>query len=354
MLTQFYLHCHMKDKLHFDCDYMQLAHPLILKRLEEMAGHSITGYGRDAVCDEAKHKIREACGCPDAEVQFLVGGTQTNAVMLDVLAAPYEGIVAAHTGHIAVHEAGAIEATGHKVIELPAHDAKLDAAEVDHYLTTFFRDDSWDHMVIPGMVYITHPTEYGTLYSLKELEDIAAVCHRHNLKLYLDGARLGYGLAATGTDVTLKDIARLCDAFYIGGTKVGAMIGEAVVIPNANLVHNLFTQIKRHGALLAKGWLLGVQFDTLFTDNLYFKISRHAILMAEKLKEGLLKKGYKPTIDSPTNQQFLIFTDEQVEKLSKFTTFSIWEKLDGGLNVVRLATAWYTDEKDVDRLLEEM
>ena len=279
--------------LHFDSDYMEGAHPEILRRLTETNLEQTPGYGSDRYTVQAREKIRAACGCPEAAIHFLVGGTQTNATVIGSLLAPYQGVLAAGTGHIATHESGAIEAGGHKVLPLPQTDGKISAADLAHWLSSFYQDENWEHMVPPGMVYLSHPTEYGTLYTKAELEAIHQVCRQYQLRLYLDGARLGYGLMADGTDVTLEDLARLCDVFYIGGTKVGALFGEAVVIPQPNLIPHFFTLIKQHGALLAKGRLLGLQFDTLFTDGLYFRIARHAIEMAQRLKTVFRDKGYR-------------------------------------------------------------
>lgn len=291
--------------LYFKNDYCEGAHPAILRRLMETNLEKQPGYGHDAYCDSAKEKILSACGCPEGDVYFLVGGTQTNATVIASLLHRYEGVIAAATGHIAAHEAGAIEFTGHKVLTLPQHDGKLDAGEVEQYLVDYYHDGSYDHMVFPGMVYISHPTEYGTLYSLRELEALSDVCARYHLPLFLDGARLGYGLVSPGTDVTLRDIARLTTVFYIGGTKVGALCGEAVVFPKGAPEH-FFTMVKQQGALLAKGRLLGIQFDTLFTDDLYVSISRNAIQAAERLRAILRAKGYRFFMETPTNQIFVI------------------------------------------------
>lgn len=339
--------------LSFASDYTQGAHEAILERLMEKNGEPQPGYGSDAYCESAKQKIKEACECQDADVFFLVGGTQTNAIVIDTVLAPYEGVVSAATGHINVHEAGAIEFTGHKVMELPQYQGKIDADELAVYLDVFWKDENHEHMVFPGMVYISHPTEYGTLYTKAELEAISAVCRSYEIPLYLDGARMGYGLAADNTDVTLPIIAKCCDAFYIGGTKVGALFGEAVVFPKGAPKH-FMTMVKQHGALLAKGWLLGLQFDTLFTDDLYLNISRHAIRMAEILKKGLLKKGYHFQIDSPTNQQFVILENEKIEELKRAVSFSFWERLDETHTVVRFAVSWSTKQEDVEALLRLM
>ncbi|MGI5888876.1 MAG: threonine aldolase family protein [Oscillospiraceae bacterium] len=337
--------------LHFDCDYMEGTHPRVLKRLEETNLEQTPGYGYDSYTASAKERIRRACGCPGAGVEFLIGGTQVNAVMIKSLLDVTEGAVCADTGHIGVHEAGAIEFTGHKVITLPSSDGKISAEQLSSYLDGFYSDPTYPHMVQPGMVYVTHPTELGTTYSRKELEDISSVCRSRSLRLYLDGARLGYGLAAYGSDLTLPDIARLCDAFYIGGTKVGALFGEAVVVPDPGIIKNFFTSIKQSGALLAKGRILGIQFDELFTDGLYFEISRHAVDMAMKLRAGFKKRGYEFFIDSPTNQQFLLLADEQEKKISEIATFDVWGRAPSGKTISRFATSWATRESDVDALI---
>ena len=338
--------------LSFENDYSEGAHPKILQRFVETNLEQVPGYGSDPYCDSAKEKIRAACNCPDAEIFFLVGGTQTNAVVIDSMLQAYEGVVSAQTGHVNAHEAGAIEYTGHKVLSIPQYDGKMKASDLEAYLKTFWLDESHEHMVFPGMVYISHPTEYGTLYSKQELTDLSAVCRRYEIPLYLDGARLGYGLMSKSTDVTLPDIAELCDVFYIGGTKVGALCGEAVVFTKHNMPKYFVTHVKQHGALLAKGRLAGVQFDTLFTDNLYFEISRHAIEMAELLKQGLAEKGYTFHLDSPTNQQFIVLDDEQYNELQKQVRCCFWEKPDDTHTVVRFATSWATPKENIDKLME--
>ena len=336
--------------LSFESDYIMGAHPEILRRLSETNFEPLTGYGVDKYCASAKEKIKEACLCPDADVWFLTGGTQANAVIISSLLARYEGVIAAETGHIGFHEAGAIEYTGHKVFLLPQHEGKLDANEVRAYIDGFYSDANHDHMVPPAMVYISHPTEYGTLYSKGELTALAEVCREHKIPLFLDGARLGYGLMSNDTDVTLPDIAELCDVFYIGGTKVGALCGEAVVFTKNNTPKQFLTLIKQQGALIAKGRLHGVQFDTLFTDGLYFKISKNAIDMAEKLKKILLEKGYTLFKDSPTNQQFVIIEDEKLEALKENVKVGFWEKPDDKHTVVRFATSWATREEEIEEL----
>lgn len=340
---------------HFDSDYMEGMHPLILDALVKTNLEKTAGYGTDEYCASAREKILAACGLTsnEGEVHLLVGGTQTNATIIKALLRPYEGVIAATTGHIALHEAGAIEASGHKVLTIPAVDGKLSAAAVDEYIKAFRADEAWDHMVWPGMVYISQPTEYGTLYSLAELEAIAEVCRKWQIPLFVDGARLGYALASPATDVTLKDLARLCDVFYIGGTKCGAMFGEAVVMRKA-LVPHFFTIIKQQGALLAKGRMLGIQFDTLFTDDLYINIAREAVAQAARLREAFRAKGYEIYAESPTNQVFVALTAEQEAHLRTLTTFSEWERTADGRLVVRLATSWATRKEDVDKVIEKL
>lgn len=336
--------------LSFESDYIEGAHPRILERLMETNMEQLPGYGADRYCESAKEKIRQACQCAEAEIYFLVGGTQTNQTVISTVLRPYEGVISAATGHVNAHEAGAIEATGHKVLALPHRDGKLDARAVREYVDGFYSDENYEHMVFPGMVYISHPTEYGTLYTKQELTELSEVCRERGLSLYLDGARLGYGLTSRQTDVTLPDIARLCDVFYIGGTKVGAMFGEAVVFTHNNAPAHFLTQIKQHGALLAKGWLLGLQFDTLFTDDLYLKISSQAIEMAERLKELFRRKGYPFYLESPTNQQFVVLQNDVLERIKKEVAVSFWERIDESHTVVRFATSWATTQEKIDHL----
>lgn len=340
--------------LHFDCDYMEGAHPEILRRLAETNMEQTSGYGTDAYTRRAEDKILQACGLNEGKVYFLVGGTQTNATVIDGLLARHEGVLAAETAHINVHEAGAIEASGHKVLTLPQFEGKVRADEVARYIAAYYRDDTYEHMVAPGMLYISHPTEYGTLYTLNELEALSKVCREAGIPLYMDGARLGYGLAAENTDVTLPDIARLCDVFYIGGTKVGALFGEAVVVTRPRLLPHFFSLIKQHGALLAKGRLLGIQFETLFTDDLYIRIARHAILMAMKLKQAFARKGYLPYVNSPTNQQFFLLPNEEIDRLKQFATFELWGPRGETETPVRFVTDWATREEDVETFIAQL
>lgn len=335
--------------IHFDCDYMAGAHPEVLNAIVQNNGVQTSGYGEDDFCRSAKDRIREACGCPDAAVHFLVGGTQTNATVLDSLLNKTEGVIAADTAHINVHEAGAIELTGHKVIALPSHDGKLSANEVKDYLHDFYADDTWTHMVAPGAVYISFPTEFGTIYSIDELTEMSNVCHEYNVPLYIDGARLGFGLAAS-KDVTLADIARLADAFYIGGTKMGALFGEAVVCTNPNLLKRFFTLMKAHGSVLAKGRLLGMQFGAMFTDNLYLRIGQHGVDLAQKLRKAFENKGYKTFIDSPTNQQFFILPNSVIDKLLPEASLEYWGPRGETESKVRFVTSWETKEEDIKTL----
>lgn len=336
--------------LYFENDYTHGCHPKVLQALCRTNMDPASGYGSDQFTLSACDKIRAACDCPDAQVRLLVGGTQTNQVVIDSLLAPYEGVISCVTGHVNGHEAGAIEHSGHKVLALPQHEGKLCAKEVKDYIDAFYREEAFEHMVFPGMVYISHPTEYGTLYTLGELEALSSVCREYHIPLYLDGARLGYGLMSEGTDVTLADIARLTDVFYIGGTKVGALCGEAVVYTKQNMPKHFLARIKQKGALLAKGRLVGVQFDALFTDGLYLEAGAHAIRMAKMLKEAFTEKGYTFFKDSPTNQQFIVLDDAQLKRIREHAVFSRWEELPDGRTVVRFATSWATTEDDIAAL----
>lgn len=338
--------------LHFDCDYMEGAHPEVMRRLLETNLEQTSGYGVDSYSKHARELIRQECGCPDADVFFLVGGTQANSTVIDGLLHRTRGVIAAQSGHISVHEAGAVEAWGHKVLTLPPVNGKLSGDQIRSYVKNFYADETWDHMVIPGAVYISNPTEVGTVYSLAELEDVSAACHEAGLPLFLDGARLGYGFAAEGNDLTMKDIARLCDVFYIGGTKVGALFGEAVVVTRKGLIPDFFTLIKQHGALLAKGRLSGIQFETLFTDGLYYKIGEHAVNLALRLKKAFTGKGYKLFMDSPTNQQFFVLPNEVIDSLSKEMTFELWGPRGETETPVRFVTSWATTEENIARLEE--
>lgn len=336
--------------LHFDTDYMRGAHPFILERLVATNLKQTPGYGTDRYTDKARQLIRQECQCPEADVFFLVGGTQTNATVIDGILAHHQGVIAAETGHINVHESGAIEATGHKVLTLPSHQGKLDADEVERYIADFYADDTYEHMVEPGMVYISYPTEYGTLYTPQELERLSRVCRNHNIPLFIDGARLGYGLAAN-PDLNLPQIAQVADVFYIGGTKCGALFGEAVVIPKPGLIRHIVPLVKQHGALMAKGRLLGLQFETLFTDGLYQRIARNAIDTAIMLRRGFTAKGYRTFIDSPTNQQFFVLPNTVIDTLLQHATFELWGPRGETESTVRFVTDWATTRSDVEALL---
>ncbi|MBR3836391.1 MAG: low specificity L-threonine aldolase [Clostridia bacterium] len=337
--------------LRFDSDYMETAHPRILQKLTEINFDKNTSYGFDVYTESAKDKIRKECNCPDALVYFLIGGTQTNKVAIDALIEGYEAVICASTGHIATHETGAIESCGHKVITLEGENGKLMPETLEGYMQSFYADKNHEHSAQPGLVYISFPTEYGTIYSRAELESLRKICDSYSLRLYVDGARLGYGLMSPVCDITLPELARLADGFYIGGTKVGAMLGEALVIPNPDSVKKLFVQIKRHGALLAKGWVAGVQFDTLFTDGLYFEISKNAIDNAMYLRDELKNLGYEMFLDSPTNQQFVVVDDEKLDLIKDKVGYGFWHKLDGR-TVIRFATSWATEKSQVDELID--
>ncbi len=336
--------------LHFDSDYMAGAHPKVMERLIATNLEKTTGYGTDPYTASAHKKILEACGLTEGEVYLLVGGTQTNSTVIDALLHHHEGVLSADSGHINVHEAGAIEAFRHKVLTIPSREGKVSADDVRNYIDTFYADESHEHMVAPGMLYISFPTELGTLYSLQELEEIKDVCDATEIHLFIDGARLGYGLAAS-PDVTLKDIARIADVFYIGGTKVGALFGEAVVTRHPNLLKHFTPLVKQHGALLAKGRLTGVQFDTLFTDNLYFTISAHAVAMAMKLKEAMLSAGYRTLVDSPTNQQFFVLPNNVIRHLRQYATFEMWGPAGETESAVRFVTDWATAPEELVTLI---
>ena len=340
----------MDDRLSFGSDYMEGAHAEILMRLVETNMEQTAGYGLDEYSEAAREKIRTACRARHAEIHFLSGGTQTNRIVISALLRPYEGVIAADTGHISVHEAGAIEAGGHKILALPHANGKLTAEAIETALRTYHEDANRDHMVRPGMIYLSHPTEYGTLYTRDELEVISAICRTNKIPLFLDGARLAYALGCDANELTLPAIARLCDAFYIGGTKCGALLGEAVVFPKQGTVPHFFTIVKQSGALLAKGRVLGIQFDTLFTDGLYERGGAHAIRMADRIRTSLTEHGYTLAPFAPTNQIFLALNPAQLAHLSAHVAMGFWEK-QGDVTIMRIATSWATREEDVERLI---
>ena len=340
--------------IHFECDYTEGAHPAIIDLLVQTNMEQTCGYGMDDYCEKARELIKEACGSKDAYVQFLVGGTQTNTTVIAAALKPWQGVLSAQTGHINVHETGSVEATGHKVLYLPAKDGKITFEQIAAALDGHDADPDREHTVQPGMVYVSNPTEYGTLYNKEELTKISVVCRAHKIPLFLDGARLGYGLMADGSDLTLEDYAALCDVFYIGGTKVGALFGEAVIITNDALKKDFRYMIKQQGGMLAKGRLLGIQFMGLFQDGLYFKLAKHADVLAMKIKSAFVKKGYPLLFDSNTNQQFVILPKEAAQKLSENYVFSVWEKIDEDHDAVRFCTSWATVEENVAELVRDI
>lgn len=335
--------------IHFDCDYMAGAHPEVLDAIVKNNTIQTAGYGTDDYCQRARQLIREACGTPEADVHFLVGGTQTNSTILDAILRRTEGVLAAETAHINAHESGAVELFGHKVLTVPSHDGKVCPQEVKDWLRNFYADDTYEHMVAPGALYISFPTEYGTIYTHDELQQLSDVCHEYDMPLYIDGARLGHGLAAS-TDLTLQDIARLADVFYIGGTKMGTLFGEAVVCTNPKLLRRFFPLQKAHGAVLAKGRLLGMQYEALFTNDLYLRIGRHTVSLAMQLRQAFEAAGYKPFIDSPTNQQFFILPNTLIDRLLAHATFEYWGPRGETESRVRFVTSWETTQQDIDTL----
>lgn len=334
----------------FECDYNNGAHPKVLENLVKYNNAKPTPYGFDEFSERAKNCIREAINMPDAQIFFLTGGTQTNATAIDSMLYQYEGVICVGSGHINVHEAGAVEFTEHKIITIPDREGKMEAGTLNKYLDDFYHDGNRDHAVHPGLVYITFPTELGTLYTAQELDDIYQVCQQYGIPLYIDGARLGYGLLAEGNDVTLPYLARHCDVFYIGGTKIGALCGEAVVFTNRQAHKHFFSIQKQHGAVIAKGALIGLQFEALFTDNLYFKLSEHAIKMAMRMKRLFQEKGYEFYVDSPTNQQFIVLPDTEVERLSQHVEFTHFGQADKHHTICRFVTSWATTEDELNEL----
>ena len=333
-------------------DYSEGAHERILDALSRTNRLQSAGYGEDEYCGEAKMLIRRHLRKPETEIHFLVGGTQTNTTVISAILKPWQGVIAADTGHIAAHESGAIEASGHKVLTIPNHEGKINAEQIERLVRAHFDSESFEHQVQPGMVYISQPTEYGSIYSKAELRSISAVCHKFHLPLFVDGARLGAAIVCEENDITIADLEELADVFYIGGTKCGALFGEAVVFTHGNAPAHFFTTIKQHGALMAKGRMLGLQFDTLFTDGLYFEIARHADRMAALLKGIFLEKGYEIFIDSPTNQQFFVMSRQRASELHSKVRFEDWCPVDDGRIAVRFVTSWATKKENVLALKE--
>lgn len=340
--------------IRFQCDYSEGAHPRILERLIQTNYEQTAGYGEDPYCEKARELIKAACGRNDADVHFLVGGTQTNATVISSILKPYQGVACAHTGHINVHETGAIEHGGHKVLSIPSENGKLSAKDLLRHMEEHYSEDGPEHAVQPGMVYISFSTEIGTIYTADELKAIKSVCTQYDIPLFIDGARLGYGLASEGCEISLPDIAEIADIFYIGGTKQGALFGEAVVITDNRLKKDFRYYIKQNGGMLAKGRLLGIQFVTLFEDGLYFQLSEHAVSLALRIRNAFKDKGFHFLSESPSNQQFPILTNEDAEKLGKNFVFSIWKKIDESHTAVRFCTSWATKADDVARLIREI
>ncbi len=340
--------------IRFYCDYQEGAHPRILSRMMETNDIQTPGYGEDSYCEEARTIIRGLCDAPNADVHFLVGGTQTNFTFLDAALRPYQGVICADTAHIHTHETGAIEACGHKLLVLPGKDGKLSAGQISEYCRNYFSSDVIEHMTMPKVVYISNPTELGTIYTREELAALHGVCDHWNLYLYMDGARLGYGLASPANNMDLKFIAGMCDAFYIGGTKQGALFGEALVIVRDALKQDFRYYLKQKGAMLAKGWLLGLQFVELLRDDLYFDLSKHADDLALSLKDALCEMHVPILVDSPTNQQFPILPDVVLKQLGKKYVFSEMQRIDASHRAVRFCTSWATKPEDVDALITDL
>jgi threonine aldolase len=340
--------------IRFNCDYSEGAHPKVLEKLIETNLEQTAGYGVDDYCLKAAELIKEKCKKQDAEIHFFVGGTQTNLTVISAALRPHQGVIAANTGHINVHESGAIEATGHKVLSVSSLDGKLTADQIQNVFDNHFDDEDHEHMVQPKLVFLSNPTEIGTIYSKAELTAISETCKRNDLILYLDGARLGYALCAKDNDLDLPAIARLCDVFYIGGTKTGTLFGEALVICSDKLKTDFRYIIKQKGGMLAKGRLLGLQFVALFEDDLYFDIAKHANKMAMLIKEACIKKGYRFLTPSTTNQQFPIIPNEVLKKLKENFEYSFWQKIDDEYSAVRFCTSWATNASDVQQLISEI
>ena len=339
-------------KIKFETDYQEGAHPRILERLIQTNNEQTSGYGDDIHTKHAQELIRNLIHKPDSEVFFMIGGTQTNTTVINFLLSPIEGVIAVSSGHINVHESGAIESTGHKVLTIEGRNGLLDPEDLNRYLEAFYADPTYDHMVQPGMVYLSYSSELGTLYTKESLTRIKSICGKYNMKLFIDGARLGVGLTSEASDMTIEDIADLCDVFYIGGTKNGALFGEAVVFPDTKKidVHRFITFMKQQGGLLAKGRMLGIQFEVLFEDGLYFGNARHANIQAMKIKQAFTEAGIPFLIDSYTNQQFPILTHEQNEALSERFSYELWQPLNDGRCAYRFCTSWLTTDEAVDEL----
>ncbi len=340
--------------IRFNNDYNRGAHPAILEALAKYNNESYPGYGLDPWCEKAEEEIKRQIGCPNAKVHFLVGGTQTNFIAIAAALRPYESVISADTGHIHVHETGAVENAGHKIEALPAINGKITAEQIAERADLFRASDIQEHITEPKMVYLSFPTEVGSIYTKEELTAIRKVCDKYGLYLFIDGARMGYGLGSPSCDITAKELAALCDAFYFGGTKCGALFGEALVLNHPELMKNFRSYIKMNGAMLAKGWLLGLQFYTLFQNGLYFEITKQAVEQAMALKEAFIRKGLKLYSDSPTNQQFVILKTAQMQALAQKYAFEFQEKIDEDHCCVRFCTSWSTKEEEIQALIHDI
>ena len=339
--------------IRFNCDYSEGAHPQVLEKLAQTNLEQTPGYGNDIYCQQAADLIKSLCKAPQAEVHFLCGGTQTNLTVIAAMLRPYQGVISADTGHINVHETGAIEATGHRILTAPSKDGKITAAQIDALCQAHWQDDNPEFAPQPRLVYLSFPTEFGTMYTKQELLDIRRACDENKLFLFVDGARLGYGLAVPGNDITLPDLAACCDAFYIGGTKLGALLGEAVVIPNEKIQKDFRYFVKQKGAMLAKGRVLGLQFLALFEDGLYFKLGAHANEQAERIRKALATTGFPAAYDSATNQQFFVLPNDLLKKLEEMYAFSHIAPVGHDKKLIRICTSWATRAEDVSQFIED-
>ena len=342
------------QKIKFETDYQEGAHPKILERLIQTNLEQTSGYGVDCHCRRSKKLIQNLISKPNSQIYYMIGGTQVNATVIKFLLMPYEGVIAIKSGHINTHEAGAVESTGHKVILIEGRNGLLYAEDLRKYLENFYADSAYDHMVQPGMVYVSHSSEYGTVYTKQMLKDIKSVCEEYNLKFFIDGARIGTALTSEKSDMTLKDIADIADVFYIGGTKNGALYGEAIVFPEADKFNlkNFRTLIKQKGGLLAKGRIVGIQFEVLFEDGLYFENAKHSNMQAMKIKKAFEDSNIPFLFESFTNQQFPILTLEQHKKLSENFDYEVWEPVENDKICVRFCTSWATTDENIEKLID--
>lgn len=334
----------------FNNDYSEGAHPRILQALLESNLQQEIGYGQDSFTNKAVEILKEKLNCEEVDIHLLVGGTQTNLIAISAFLRPHEAAIAAASGHIFVHETGAIEATGHKVLTVDTENGKLTPSLIQHVLD----EHTDEHMVKPKLVYISNSTEIGTIYSKSELKQLSEFCQKNQLLFYMDGARLGSALCAKDNDLTLSDLPQLLDAFYIGGTKNGALMGEALVIKKDSLKEDFRYHMKQKGAMLAKGRVLGIQFYELFKDTLFFELAEHANKLAERLTTALAEKGYRFLTQSSTNQVFPIVSNDKIIELQKNYQFNIWEKIDKEHSAIRLVTSWATREEEVEQFINDL